>query len=453
MTVARRYRLLRVVGEGGMGIVWAAHDLQGGDVALKFLKSVGQGDGRAGRRLLREAQVMAQLAHPNIATVHGAFETETGTPFLVMDLLRGEPLSAYLAREGAQPPALVACWMRQIIAAVRAAHEVGVVHRDLKPENVFLTEGPPETCVRVLDFGIAKAALGPGASDLEGASLTSTGAMLGTPYYMAPEQIFGDSDVDPRADVWALGIIIYECLTGRRPTQAKGMGQVVKIIVNGAIAPLEQHGNVPRPVSDVVGRMLSRDRDARPALSEVVNVLDLIEQMPAKEHPSNGVFPNEPGEPTLESVEVGVTSARRAPGGAATQRNAGLLRVLTFGGALVVGAVVISSRLARSERASLPARTPETSVRAPEITAVPSAVPVVAQPVAATPSSSTATTAVRPPATDRPAIPSSVPPVAGTHAVRAAATVAAESEAPPSSATASPTTTTSNQGIPSFERR
>ncbi len=276
------YQLLRVVGEGGMSVVWAARSLSSGERrALKFLKAK---DGKGEARLLREARATMGLTHPAVARTFSVEVLPTGQPFIVMELLQGETLRARLERDGKLPLSLVASVLGSVVEAVVAAHALGVVHRDLKPENVFLVHGDPRP-VRVIDFGIAKEIKGicgdqgsslgePSGASAGSASLTATGAMLGTPFYMAPEQIFGDADVDHRADVWALGIIVFECVAGRRPTDARGVGQVLKLIAMNALPSLATAWpEAPGDLVALVDRMLSRDRDARPPLHEVLDLL------------------------------------------------------------------------------------------------------------------------------------------------------------------------------------
>jgi serine/threonine protein kinase len=268
LVVQGRFRLEAPLGEGGMGVVWSAlHLLTQRRVALKFLKT---NDVASIRRFLREARIAGTLTHRHIAPVHDVLQLDDGTPVMVMDLLSGEPLSRRLQREGTLSVAALVEIMRPVVAAIGAAHDKGVVHRDLKPENVFL-ERSGDAPVKVLDFGIAKV-VEPAASD--GAGLTQSGAVLGTPHYMAPEQVFGDRTIDHRADVWALGVIFHEVLTGRRPFDGENFGQVFKAI---ALAPIPELASiaptVPAALAVLVDRMLSRERDARPSLAEVDRVL------------------------------------------------------------------------------------------------------------------------------------------------------------------------------------
>ncbi len=269
--LAQRFRLLHVVGEGGMGVVWAAGELATGRmVALKFLRDTASTDPKTHERFLREARAAMAVRHPNVATVSEVLETPAGAPFLVMDFLQGESLRDRLRRDQVLSVQEVSRIMVPVTHAVEAAHAIGIVHRDIKPENIFLTKGDE----RVLDFGIAKRLPRPGEGEML-TSLTTTGALIGTPYYMAPEQIFGDEDIDVRVDVWALGIVLYECLAGVRPTQGIGLGQILKIITNDQIRPLDQVAvHLPRDLTQLVTQMLSRQRDRRPSLAIVRRALE-----------------------------------------------------------------------------------------------------------------------------------------------------------------------------------
>ncbi|WP_437680956.1 protein kinase domain-containing protein [Sorangium sp. So ce131] len=259
--VAGRYRLDRRLGEGGMGVIWAArHTTTGRPVALKFVKG-GSVSGTVGMRLLREAKLASAVRHPNVIEVYD-IELEGGAPVMVMELLSGESLASRLSRGPRMPLGEVASIFQQVISAVGAAHALGVVHRDLKPENIFLVDGSSQR-VKVLDFGIAKLTAANG-QDAQTTGLTESGARLGTPCYMSPEQAFGERQIDHRTDIWSLGLLLYECLSGVLPTRADNAGQVFKIIVTGAIPPLEEVApDVPRQLSGLVNSMLSTSRDAR----------------------------------------------------------------------------------------------------------------------------------------------------------------------------------------------
>jgi serine/threonine-protein kinase len=274
--IAGRFRLERPLGEGGMGIVWeAAHLVTRKPVALKFVKR-GRDEAVTRQRFLREARAACAVRHASVVQVHDVLELEGGLPVMVMDLLHGETLAARLEREKKLSLEETARTLLPVCSALGCAHNLGIVHRDLKPENVFLaTEPDGSSSVKVLDFGIAKLTAVEG--EAARTSETMTGGILGTPYYMAPEQIFGEKDIDHRADIWALGVIVYECLAGVRPTRADNVGQVLKLVMSDRIEPIETVApELPPPVASLIGRMLSRDRDARPANMHVV--IDVLAQ-------------------------------------------------------------------------------------------------------------------------------------------------------------------------------
>ena len=267
------YRLERLLGEGGMSVVWAAtHVVTGAKVALKRMKHI-LGSPVHHARLLREARAARAVQHPNVCRVLDVVELDDGAPVMVMEHLAGEPLSARLYREGKLPLHDFAALFLPVVSAVGAAHALGIVHRDLKPDNIFLVEGPPPV-VKVLDFGIAKLTAFEGAAAAT-AQLTDSGAVLGTPHYMAPEQALGEKHIDARADVWALGLIAYECLSGLLPTGAPSLGLVFKSIVMEPIPPLARVApRLPSDVTALVGRMLQRSRGDR--LSNLHEVTELF---------------------------------------------------------------------------------------------------------------------------------------------------------------------------------
>ena len=258
-----------------MGVVYAATNTRTRrTVALKVLRARVAEDQATRQRFLREARAASAVRHPNVVAIHDVLESEEGLPMMVMELLEGESLAARLAREKVIPLPEIAQLLLPVVSAVGTAHEVGIVHRDLKPDNIFLVRNGEGTDIRVLDFGIAKLTATEGDAAQSGA-ITGTGAVLGTPYYMSPEQIFGEKDIDHRADIWALGVILYECLAGVRPTQADNIGQIFKIVMTDAIRPIpERMPDLAPEVANLIGRMLSRDRSARPTdLRDVAAVL------------------------------------------------------------------------------------------------------------------------------------------------------------------------------------
>jgi len=265
-TVVGRYRLERIVGEGGVGIVWAAtHLTTGRRVAIKILK---RNEPEDAARLLREAQVAASLQHRNIVQVFDLFQLpNTGILLMVMDLLQGESLAERIEREGRMPISLVAQILSSVASALKSAHAQGFVHRDLKPENIFLAkENDGQTVVKVLDFGLARP-----TDTTVGTKITQTGALLGTPHYMAPEQVYGEKVVDRSADTWALGAILVECLSGHVVFTGENFGQIFKKIASddGSRAMSLLQG-FPADIVELAARMLSHDRAKRPTDDDVL---------------------------------------------------------------------------------------------------------------------------------------------------------------------------------------
>ena len=250
-----RYRLDRKLERGGMGAIYEARDLHlGRQVAVKVLHGALMGD-EVMRRFEAEARLTASLRHPNVVTVFDYGTTGTGNSFLVMELLSGFTLGTAIAREGALPPRQIADWLDQACEGVKAAHRAGIVHRDLKPANVFVTtdaDGRPST-VKILDFGVAKVR---GAALEANAGLTAPGALVGTFNYMAPEQLSGGA-VDERADVFALGVLAVESITGARPFPGNDPGEILAAITGGGFDLGERPG--AGPLAAVLRRCLARD--------------------------------------------------------------------------------------------------------------------------------------------------------------------------------------------------
>ncbi len=211
--LSRRFRLTRELGRGGMGAVYAASPLDTGPaVAIKILHPHFIDDAHVLSRFLEEGRTYMRLVHANILRAHECLTAEDGSPYLVMDLLEGVPLSAYTRNGGRVSIAHAVPILQGILAGLEAAHELAIVHRDLKPANVFLARDPGGLiAVKLLDFGIAKVMEVAGGMGKK----TKTGVLLGTPAYMSPEQIKSAKDVDRRADLWSAGVIFYEMVTGR----------------------------------------------------------------------------------------------------------------------------------------------------------------------------------------------------------------------------------------------
>ncbi|MFF8772796.1 protein kinase [Kitasatospora sp. NPDC015120] len=254
--VGGRYRLERELGRGGFGVVWAAHDeVIGRAVALKVLSEEKAGDEEAVGRFIREAKTVGGLSHPHIVTLYDYGRVQDGarwTHYLVMELVRGRPLSALLA-DGTRPELVVALrWVRQVCKALDSAHRSDVVHRDIKPENIMITDTGE---AKVLDFGIAR------LLSQQGGGLTSTGVVIGTPAYLAPECWSGEH-IDGRADLYALGVILYQLCTGRRPFSATTpVSMMYKHVNEQPPAPGSPHPALDR----LILQLLAKDPEDRPA--------------------------------------------------------------------------------------------------------------------------------------------------------------------------------------------
>jgi serine/threonine protein kinase len=275
-TLLGKYEIIAPIGEGGMGEVYRGRDLRlGREVAIKVMRPEVAGDAEQLARFEREARLLAALNHPNIAVIHD-LEEQDGVRFLIMELVPGETLAERLAA-GPLPlrSALGIC--RQIAEAVAAAHRQGIIHRDLKPGNVKVT---PDGRVKVLDFGLAKTALGLSGNDPgELATITfqrtREGVVLGTPAYMSPEQARG-KPLDSRTDIWAFGCILYEALTRRRPFD----GETVSDVVASVLAREPDWTVLPSRLSPQVAQLVQRclEKDLARRLPDITEAFAALDQ-------------------------------------------------------------------------------------------------------------------------------------------------------------------------------
>ncbi len=266
--LASRYRLERRLGEGGMGVVWEARQLATDKVvAVKVLKAQ---DSVHATRFAREAKLTASLSHRNIVQVFDYWEADGAMSFLVMEYLEGRSLAQELAIREAFSLHDGLEVLRSVVEALTYAHDHGIIHRDLKPENVFIAA----TDIKLLDFGLAKRHV----VESDATIMTQSGAVMGTPHYMAPEQIFGASDVDSRADVWALGVLTYEVLSGQKPFVGDNFGQIFHAIAQGTPRPLKEAAKqpIPQELNELVKQMLEKDRCNRPTISVVASKLAAV---------------------------------------------------------------------------------------------------------------------------------------------------------------------------------
>lgn len=255
--VAHRFRLRHAIGKGGMGQVWEAHDKElDGPCAVKFIVDHLARDPEARLRMVREARAVARLRSPHVVSISSVGEHE-GAMYLAMELLEGESLASRLERSGKLDATTTLALLEQIVHVLDKAHASGIIHRDLKPDNIWIT-AEPKLFVKVLDFGIVKSTLKMGGAQ------TASGALMGTPQYMSPEQANGEREVDHRSDLWALAIIGMECLSGRRPFESTGLGELLLKIMTAA--PPEVHDldpALPTSLGPWWQRALARDPNQR----------------------------------------------------------------------------------------------------------------------------------------------------------------------------------------------
>ena len=274
-----RYRLLHILGEGGMGTVWAAeHQLLKKQVAVKLLLPQ-QLHGPARKRFEREARMAGSIGHPSIVKVFDLGHREDGAPYLVMEYLEGESLADRLENHGALDVSEYVTIMTQVLGGLAAAHEKGIIHRDLKPDNIFLAKQDDGTTrAKLLDFGVSK------SLDENTLALTRTGAVIGTPYYLSPEQARGDQGIDHRVDLWAGGVVLYEMLTGQLPFVADNYNALlVKILMNAPVPPTRVRPGIPLEMEAIILRALEQDREQR--FPNAQAMLDALARVHAREAP------------------------------------------------------------------------------------------------------------------------------------------------------------------------
>jgi eukaryotic-like serine/threonine-protein kinase len=286
--IAGKYQVEAILGQGGMGVVVAARHLALRQrVAIKFLLPAGLRLPGARERFLREAQAAAALQSDHVARVLDVGTLETGAPYLVMEHLSGADLSQLLKTHGSLPVAEAVDILLQACEAIREAHSLGIIHRDLKPQNLFILTRSGAPFVKVLDFGLSKLPVQPG--EAPEASLTATELVMGSPQYMSPEQIRSLKHVDARTDIWALGVILYQLLTGRRPFLGDSVLAICASIVADTAPPLATYRpDVPASLGALVRRCLEKNLALR------VQTVDELLRGLAPFAPTRAAFPSEP---------------------------------------------------------------------------------------------------------------------------------------------------------------
>ncbi len=333
-----------------MGAVYEIeHELTKHRRALKLLHKSMAAMPSVVERFLREASAAGRVGNPHIIETFDAGVLDTGEPYLVMEILRGEPLATRVAR-GPMQVAEVVDLMGQAAAGVQAAHAAGIIHRDLKPDNLFITDGGDgRPFVKLLDFGISKF----DPTKTGGLQLTQEGAALGTPYYMPPEQIRGEGSLDARADVYALGVILYECLAGVRPFEAETLAHLAILIHTGQPTPIAQlRADLPPGFAELVHTAMATDRGQRTqSAAELRAALERYGQIgflgqtrnvpPPSMAPARSIAPTSPTSPTgaglaTSAAGVSMRAATPAPSQAAPK---GVLLGLGALGVCLVGAL------------------------------------------------------------------------------------------------------------------
>jgi serine/threonine-protein kinase len=395
--VGRKYRIDRVLGEGGMGVVVAATDMQlERRVAIKFLLPGALASPEIVARFSREARAAAKIHSEHVVRVIEVGELDTGAPpYMVMEYLEGRDLAERIRSEPAVSPSEAARYVLQACEALAEAHAAGIVHRDLKPANLFLAQQPDHSVsVKVLDFGISKAPIGTGG-------ITSTQAVMGSPHYMSPEQLVSAKHVDHRSDVWSLGIVLYEALVGSPPFTGDTMPEIVAKILQSPLPSLRAlRPDVPAELEQVIARCTAKDRierfgdvaelaralvafapDAARSAERATRILDLSGAPPTDNLASTDAIPSSPS-----SAKAAARSEVRSHEAWGNTRAAGVPRrrvpPYAVAGVLGVAALVVGFALFGG-RAPPPAGAP-TAAPSPRAAPLPLAVstpaPVVLSP-------------------------------------------------------------------------
>jgi serine/threonine-protein kinase len=312
-----------------MGVVVAArHEQLGFPVALKFMLPAALQDAQMKDRFLREARAAGRLRGEHVARVMDFGTLDDGAPYIVMEFLEGKDLEALIAERGRLPEAEAIEYVLQACKAMQEAHDQGIVHRDLKPQNLFLTHRPDGTpLVKVLDFGISKLI----EKDAQSMSMTASAAIIGSPAYMAPEQLRSSKNVDHRADIYSLGVILYQLVSGTLPVQASSLGELFELVFIKTIPPLrERCPDVSPPLDALVMRCLEKEPAARFAsIAELVDGLrGLTGSAGALGLPATGGGAGRTAVPAQTMVFDPKASPQSAPAQAATGSSAGPITTL-----------------------------------------------------------------------------------------------------------------------------
>lgn len=383
-----KYRIERVLGIGGMGVVVAATHVHLEErVAIKFLLPEALYNSEAVARFIREARAAVRIKSEHVARVSDVGTLESGSPYMVMEYLEGTDLSELVQRQGAMSVPDAVESLLQACEAIAEAHALHIVHRDLKPANLFMIRRPDGTpSVKVLDFGISKIGGPPGtASDM---GMTKTTAVMGSPLYMSPEQMASSRDVDQRTDIWALGVILYELISGRIPFNADTMPQLCAMILQQSPPALRTiRPEVPEGLEQVIARCMQKERSQRyNTVAELAQALlpfaprrarasvERISRVIGGEGyvPSSAAPQSEAPAPSIGATQAswGHTSSRKGGGARALFAVGGALLLLTLG----VGAWLLTRKSAAASKTS------SASAAAPPVLAVETSQPATPAP-------------------------------------------------------------------------